>query len=117
MGEDHYTHILCNQYYAAFFTTERKDRLTVLAIFRHFAPREFLFDDYAIALLEAFALPQKNRKQVKRHFKKNDVVDETCFKEWRASIEKMGSTQDRRSLCYSAIQETNSHPRHWRINL
>jgi hypothetical protein len=35
-------------------------------------------------------------KQVKRHFKKNDVVDETCFKEWRALIEKLGSTKQRR---------------------
>jgi hypothetical protein len=79
-GANHYTHILCNQYYAAFFTTERKDRLTVLDIFRNFAPREFLYNDYAITLLEAFELPKKNRKEINIHFDKNKVVDETCLK-------------------------------------
>jgi hypothetical protein len=65
-GENHYTHILCNQYYAAFFTTERKDRLTVLDIFRNFAPREFLYNDYAIILLAAFELPKKDLKQTNK---------------------------------------------------
>jgi hypothetical protein len=51
-GNNHYTHVLCNPYYSAFFTTERKDRLTVLDIFRNFAPRAFIYNDYAIGLLE-----------------------------------------------------------------
>lgn len=31
-GKNHYTHVLCNPYYTAYFTTRRKDRLTVLEI-------------------------------------------------------------------------------------
>jgi hypothetical protein len=79
-GANHYTFILCDQYYAAFFTTERKDRLTVLDIFRNFASREFLYNDYAITLLAAFELPKKDLKQFNIYFDKNKVVDETCLK-------------------------------------
>jgi len=43
-GQNHYTQIVCNPYYSAYFTTERKDRLTVLDVFRDFAPRQ-LCDD------------------------------------------------------------------------
>jgi hypothetical protein len=95
-GANHYTHILCNQYYAAFFTTERKDRLTVLDIFRNFAPREFLYNDYAITLLETFGLPKKNRKKIKIYFDKNKVVDETCFEGWLALVDDLGPTKQRR---------------------
>jgi hypothetical protein len=31
-GKNHYTHILCNPYYTAYFTTQKKDRLSVLGI-------------------------------------------------------------------------------------
>jgi len=31
-GKNHYTHILCNVFYTAFFTRRRKDRLTILEI-------------------------------------------------------------------------------------
>ncbi len=31
-GKNHHTHILCNPYYTAYFTTHKKDRLTVLEI-------------------------------------------------------------------------------------
>lgn len=31
-GENHHSHVMCNDYYSAFFTREHKDRLTVLSI-------------------------------------------------------------------------------------
>jgi hypothetical protein len=87
-GANHYPPILCDQYYAAFFTTERNDRLTVLDIFRHFAPRAFLYDDYATTLLAAFKMPQKDRKQINIHVEKNKAVDEACFEGWLSSTGK-----------------------------
>ena len=40
-GRNWYTYIVCNPLYTAFFTTERKDRLTVLDVLRNFEPRSF----------------------------------------------------------------------------
>jgi hypothetical protein len=94
-GKNHYTHILCNPYYSAFFTTERKDRLTVLDIFRNFAPREFLYNDYAIELLVGFNLPQKYQKLIGKHFDKDKVINEDDFDDLLAQI-TLGPLQQRR---------------------
>lgn len=94
-GENHYTHVLCNPYYSAFFTTKRKDRLTVLDIFRNFAPREFICNDYTNELLDIFKLPQKHRKYIDTYFDKNIVLDEVCFDKTLAAI-NLGSQQQRR---------------------
>lgn len=94
-GNNHNTHVLCNPYYSAFFTTERKDRLTILDIFRNFAPREFLYNDYAIDLLDGFNLPRKYRKLIDQHFDKNKVIDESDFERLLASV-KPGPLQQRR---------------------
>jgi regulator of replication initiation timing len=94
-GDNHYTHVLCNPYYSAFFTTERKDRLTVLDIFRNFAAREFIYNDYTNELLEIFKLPQKHRKHIDTYFDKNIVLDEVCFDKTLTAI-NLGSQQQRR---------------------
>jgi hypothetical protein len=94
-GNNHYTHVLCDPYYSAFFTTERKDRLTVLDICRNFAPREFIYNDYAIGLLEVFKLPQKCRKLIDQHFDKNKMINERDFDISLMAI-KLGSLQQRR---------------------
>lgn len=94
-GENHYTHVLCNPYYSAFFTTKRKDRLTVLDIFRNFAPREFIYNDYTNELLEIFKLPQKYRKHIDTYFDKNIVLDEVCFDKTLTAL-NLGPQQQRR---------------------
>ena len=40
-GENHYTRVVCNSLYTACFTTEHKDRLSVLDVLRNFAPPSF----------------------------------------------------------------------------
>jgi hypothetical protein len=58
-GENHYTQVLCNPLYTAYFTTEHKDRLSVLDVLRNFAPRRFLFNSETLELLEQFRVSQK----------------------------------------------------------
>ena len=58
-GQNHYTQIVCNPFATVFFTTKRKDRLTVLDILRNFEPRSFLFNEETFTLLEQFKIPQK----------------------------------------------------------
>lgn len=40
-GKNHYTHILCNPFYTAFFTRRHKDRLTLLSIFVKYQSKIF----------------------------------------------------------------------------
>lgn len=63
-GENWYTQIVCNELYAAFFTTQRKDRLTILDVLRQFESRQFVFNDEAVGLLEAMRVPQYVRQKL-----------------------------------------------------
>ncbi len=58
-GKNCYTHIVCNAYFTAFFTTERKDRLTILDILRNFESRGFIFNDETFSLLEQLKVSRK----------------------------------------------------------
>lgn len=78
-GENHYTQIVCNPFYSAYFTTPRKDRLTVLDILRDFSPREFLYNQQAISLLTGFNLSKKMIQAVDQLLEKGKVLDEAIF--------------------------------------
>jgi hypothetical protein len=59
-GEFWHTHILCNPFYAAYFTRPRKDRLTVLEILQNTNDLRFWFGEETLHLLQAeFDIPQK----------------------------------------------------------
>lgn len=78
-GQNHYTQIICSPLYSAYFTTERKDRLTVLDVLRGFAPREFLYNDHAVSLLEGFKLSMAIRNALDQTLKRETLYSETCF--------------------------------------
>ena len=78
-GKNHYTHIMCNQHYSAFFTTPRKDRLTVLDVFRNFAPREFLYNSRAICILQGFKLSKKCLRSLDELLQKETLFNETSL--------------------------------------
>ena len=73
-----HTHILCNPFYAAYFTRSHKDRLTVLEILQNTSDLRFRFGKETLELLQTeFAIPNK----------------------WQRSIEELGDAQfDKRSL-------------------
>lgn len=57
-GKNYYTHVLCNEFYTAYFTEPNKDRLTVLEILNS-EPLKFSFSKEAIGLMKAMQLPKK----------------------------------------------------------
>jgi hypothetical protein len=78
-GQNHYTQVVCNPFYSAYFTTPRKDRLTVLDIFRNFSPRQFLYNADAMSLLEDFNLSKKCRLAIDEQLDINKIYDEPTF--------------------------------------
>ncbi|KPA11495.1 Transposase, IS66 [Candidatus Magnetomorum sp. HK-1] len=58
-GQNHYTQIVCNPLATVYFTTKRKDRLTILDILRNFESRSFLFNEEAFSILEQLKVPKK----------------------------------------------------------
>lgn len=58
-GQNYYTQIVCNPLATVFFTTKRKNRLTILDVLRNFESRHFLFNEETFSLLEQLKIPQK----------------------------------------------------------
>nr|QNO41857.1 hypothetical protein OLEPNHLG_00004 [Methanosarcinales archaeon ANME-2c ERB4]QNO49058.1 hypothetical protein FFEDGKNF_00013 [Methanosarcinales archaeon ANME-2c ERB4] len=61
-GQNHYAQIVCNPYYTAYFTTPRKDRLTVLDVLRgdpDGESRSYCFNEEAFGMMAEFRLSKK----------------------------------------------------------
>jgi hypothetical protein len=58
-GANWHCHVICNPLYTAYFTTERKDRLTVMDVLRNQRKRVFRFNDEAVALLRQFGVSER----------------------------------------------------------
>jgi hypothetical protein len=58
-GKKYHTQIVCNPFYTAYFTTPRKDRLTILDVLQDFAPRRYRFDEQTNRLTGRLRVPQK----------------------------------------------------------
>jgi hypothetical protein len=63
-GQNGYCHIVCNPLYTAYFTTESKDRLTVIDVLRNKRPRRFLVNEEALGYLETLGLSELRRRQL-----------------------------------------------------
>ena len=63
-GEHHYTHVLCNPFYTAYFTRPSKDRLTILKVLAGDA-LDFYVNDSSLLLMQELGLPSKYLAEVK----------------------------------------------------
>ena len=70
-GKNYYTHIVCNEFYTAYFTREHKDRLTIIDILRNFQDRRFCFNDETMSLLEQLKVAKKVIRVVSSTFTKD----------------------------------------------
>ena len=64
-GQNQVCHIVANPLYAAYFTTARKDRLTVLDVLRNQAPRAYRVNAEALSYLAALGLPAALREAMR----------------------------------------------------
>ncbi len=55
----HKLHIMCNQFYSAYFTSKYKNRLTIIDILRNFKARTYILNNNTINLLEKFNISKK----------------------------------------------------------
>jgi len=103
-GKNHHTHIVCNEFYTAYFTREHKDRLTIIDILRNSQDRRFCFNEEAMSLLEQLTVPKKIISVVSTTFSKDHEYSQA---EVEAHIEehlpKVGELHKSRILEASAI--------------
>ncbi|MGK5091983.1 transposase [Deltaproteobacteria bacterium TL4] len=104
-GKNHHTHVLRDEFYTAYFTTEHKDRLSVLDILRGFKPRSFLLNEEFVELMGTLGLSEKWVASMKLHLQATPL-DETQMKNLLVSLfdqVEMGKTVQKRIMEAAAI--------------
>src|SRR5260370_35393704 len=65
-GVNWHCQVICNPLYTAYFTTERKDRLTVIDVLRNQRKRVFRLNDEAVAVVRQFAVSERTGEQLRQ---------------------------------------------------
>lgn len=75
-GKNRFVHILCNNFFTAYFTRTKKDRLTILEIIaRH--PLMFQFDENAYDLMETLGVAEKHIVRLKTYCSLGQILNQT----------------------------------------
>jgi hypothetical protein len=77
-GVNQHCHVVCNPLYTAYFTTEKKDRLTVLDILTHFRSRTYLLNDETHAWLVQIGLSARVIESLQK-LPRDQVLSEEQF--------------------------------------
>ncbi len=80
-GKNKYVQILCHPLFTLFFTTDKKDRLTIIDLFRFFEARTYLFNEEAFELLRKMNVYEKVIKRLKSETASKERFDETEIKQ------------------------------------
>ena len=86
-GINHYCQVVCNPWFTAYFTTEAKDRRTVLGVLTDHAPPQYIYNQQAQSLLNNFKLSEKARTEVDNGLLRDVVMDDGEFAQQLANLE------------------------------
>lgn len=102
-GVNQHCHVVCNPLYTAYFTLEKKDRLTVLDVLRNDAPRVYRLNPQAYAWLAPFGLPASIVAKL-LEFPQEQALSETEFVSRLAEhLPQLGSQQRKHILEAAAV--------------
>ncbi len=111
-GVNWHCQVICNPLYTAYFTTERKNRLTVIDVLRNRRERVFRLNDEALALLHKFGVSEATLEQV-RHLPWDQELSETELEDGlKQHMPQLGATARSRIVEASAIAAYHSEIGH-----
>lgn len=80
-GQNHHTHVVCNPLYTAYFTTEKKDRLTILEILKNGRALTYCLNQETLELLKHLRVAQKHIKALET-FRSEQVYSKEQITQW-----------------------------------
>ncbi len=92
-GTNQYCQIVCSPLFTAYFTTPKKDRLTVLSVLMDSMPTRYLYNEAAKRLLDTFKLTGKVRIAIDAQLPSAVVMDESEFNAHLIRLDSLGSRQ------------------------
>ena len=85
--------MVCSPLFTAYFTTPKKDRLSVLDVPTDFAPPQYIYNQQAQELLDIFKLAAKARVAIDASVPFDVVMNEAEFKAYLSNLDSLGSRQ------------------------
>ena len=92
-GTNQYCQVVCSPLFTAYFTTPKKDRLSVLDVLTDFAPPQYLYNQQAQELLDIFKLAAKARVAIDACVPFDVVMNEIEFKANLNTLNSLGPRQ------------------------
>ena len=92
-GTNQYCQIVCSPLFTAYFTTPKKDRLTVLSVLTNFMLPQYVYNEPAKLLLDTFKLADNARVAIDAQLPANVVMNESEFKAHLKLINTLGIRQ------------------------
>ena len=102
-GKNQHCQILCNPLYTAYFTTEKKSRLSILDVLGNFRERKFLFNQETFTYLKIFKLPVLVMHQLKSFPQEGEMGEVELLKLLAERLPKLGPQQHTRVLESAAV--------------
>ena len=102
-GQNEHCHVVCNPLYTAYFTTARKDRLTIVDVLRNLGARTFRVNAEAIDLLRIFGLAQCTVRHVQGLPQDQDLPEAEFTALLDARLPTLGPQQRSRILEAAAV--------------
>jgi hypothetical protein len=102
-GQNQHCHIVCNPLYSAYFTTEKKDRLTVIDVLSNASERRFLLNDEAFELLRSLRVSTRVIGQLNHLSLKQEWGESEFTGLLNQHLPNLGPQQVRRILDAAAI--------------
>lgn len=92
-GTSQYCQIICSPLFTAYFTTPKKDRLTVLSVLTDSMPTRYLYNEPAKRLLDTFKLADKARVAIDAQLPSGIVIDASEFNAHLIRLDSLGIRQ------------------------
>ena len=89
-GINHYCQVVCSPLFTGYFTTPKKDRLSVLSVLTDFSSQHYLYGEHAIKLLDTFGLSAKARTAIGAVLQPDLVMTEDEFIDKCIEIDGLG---------------------------
>lgn len=114
-GQNQHCQILCNALYTAYFTTERKDRLTIIDVLRNGRERSFRINEEALELLRKFDVAQWVIRRVGKLPFHQDWNEAELDRRLAEQIPSLRPTARTRILEACALAAYHAEPGHVRL--
>lgn len=112
-GKNWHCQVLCNPLYAAYFTTERKDRLTVIDVLCNQRERVYRINEETAMLLEQNGAPQKVLEGIQRLPRDRDLSEAVLEVLLQEHLPGLGATSRhavREAAAIAAYHAQTEHP-------